>query len=275
MKFSEAKRKIRNLRPGEEEKHLEMLNLCFDPWGSIEKWKKMYVQPNFDVTKNVVIVEENGEWAGGGTAWFREALTKTSKKIKVYLAGDLYVHPHHRGKGIYSTAMRSLNDLAQKRGAAIGFAFPSIYRTPSIALPKYGFARVFHPTTRILVLNPEKFLQYLIHQAQEAYLPRKFEGLRLKLVVCFNLARRGHKVLRTFQVKKGKLCELASAVEDTKKFDLTINTDIDILLGISACFYLRQKALFPRLLLAFFRRRLRVRFSLNFLRSILGLYKID
>lgn len=264
------KRNIRNLRIGEEKKHFEMLNLCFDPWGSKEKWKRFYVQPDFDITKNVVVAEENGEWAGGGTAWFREAISEKNSKIKVYLAGDLYVHPKHRGKGIYSAAMRSLNDLAQKGGATLGFAFPSIYTTPSVALPKYGFVNIFYPTTRILVLNPEKFLQYLISQVQEAYLPRKFEGLKFRLIVSFSLPQRRCRLCRTFQVKSGRLNELTGAIEETK-VDLTIDTDIDMLLRISTCFYLRKKALFPMLFLAFLRRRLKLRFSMDFLRIVLGL----
>jgi len=66
-------RTVRNLKRGEEKKHFEMLNLCFKLWGSEEKWRRLYLQPGLDATKNVIVVEENKEWIGGATAWFREA----------------------------------------------------------------------------------------------------------------------------------------------------------------------------------------------------------
>ena len=264
-------RTVRNLRRGEEKKHFEMLNLCFKPWGSEEKWRRLYLQPSFGATKNVIIVEENKEWIGGATAWFREASLRENRKVKVYIAGDGYVHPNHRGKGVYSTFMRGLNKLARKKGASLGFGFVSVHGTPFIALPRYGFVDIFHPATKILILNPENFLQFIITQMQNVDFPKNFEGLRLKLLVSFVVPKGKHAISRTFHVKKGKLRELPSRVGDIKNIDLRVKTDINMLLKISSYFYLKKKTLFPILFIAFLRRRLAFRFSLNFLRMILRL----
>lgn len=263
--------RIRTLKRGEGTAHLNMLNLCYDPWGSEDEWRRRYVlHPDFDVTENVVIVEENGEWAGGGTAWFRKALLKNNKKTMVYGAGDLYVHPSQRGRGIYSTAMRSLNQLAQKKGAVLGFAFPSIYRIPAIALPKYGFVKIFHPMTHVFVLNPEKFFQFLVSRAKKAYFPEKFNGIKFKLTVSFNSPNGRHEVTETFMLDKGQISKL-KAVRDEKHMDLTVKTEVGALLRIVSAFYLGRRSLISSLLAALLKRRLKFRFSLKFLRSFLGL----
>ena len=262
---------VRTLRHGEETAHFNMLNLSFDPWGTEEEWRRRYVlHPDFDVSENVVIVEEDGEWAGGGTAWFREAYLKNHKTVRVYGAGDLYVHPNHRGKGVYSTAMRSLNQLAQKKGAALGFAYPAIYRVPSLALPKYGFITVFNPLTHVFVLNPEKFFQFLISRAKKAYFPEKFNRMNFRFSVLFNTSDNRREVSGVFRIEKGELNELTKT-QDNANIDLTVKAEVGTLLRIISAFYLGQRSLFSQVLLALIKRRLKLRFSLRFLRAFLGL----
>ncbi len=47
-----------------------------------EEWRKKYDQPGFDIEKNVLVVEEGEEWAGGGTAWFREAFLQNDRNSR-------------------------------------------------------------------------------------------------------------------------------------------------------------------------------------------------
>ncbi len=244
-----------------------MLNLAYNTWGDDAKWRKKYDQPGFDVRKNVVVVEENGEWAGGGTAWFREAILGNERKATVYTAGDLYVHPNHRGKGIYSSAMKALNKMAYDREAVLGFAFPSIYRLPSIALPKYGFVDVLYPKTRILILNPEKFLGYILSLIKEAYLPSKYNAMIISLTVKFDLPQGKRSITRIFRVENGALLDLAQA----DKIDLKVTMAVDLLLKISSRFYLGTISILPTLLNALLRRRLGVSFSLRFAKAVIGL----
>ncbi len=271
MENDESQRIVRTLREGEEEKHLEMLNIAFDGWGSEEEWRKKYVQPEFDPEESVLVVEERGKWAGGGTAWFRDAFLRSGRRIRVYMAGDLYVNPGFRGKGIYSTAMESLNKMASAKGAVLAFAFPSIYRLPSIALPKYGFADVEYPKTRLLVLNPEKFLRYILSNIKEAYLPSVFEGMTVKLTVNFDSTQGRRCVAKTLRIEKGTVSESS----ETTKIDLRVTMNAHILLRISSGFYLRKRLPFTLLILAILRRQLGVRFSAKFLRTFLGVLVRD
>lgn len=261
-------RVVRNLRSNERKRHLGMLNLCFGSWGDERKWERLYLEKGFDITKNVIVVEEDGQWMGGGTAWFREAFLKTNKKIKVYIAGDGYVHPNHRGKGVYSTFMRSLNELAQKQGAPLGFGFISIYGIPFKAAPKHGFANLFYPVTKILPLNPENFLSYLFDQLKELSLPVNFEGLKLKFIVLFRKHKRKCTVNKIFQIKNRKLCELLSHKDDVA-LDLILQTDIGTLLSIFTHFRRRKRAVIPVVIANFLLGRLRFRFSINFVKLLL------
>jgi GNAT superfamily N-acetyltransferase len=262
---------VRALKHGEETAHFNVLNLSFDPWGTEEEWKRRYLlHPDFDVSENVVIVEENGEWAGGGTAWFREALLRSNKTIRVYGAGDLYVHPDHRGKGVYSTAMRSLNQLAQKKGVTLGFAYPAIYRVPSLALPKYGFATILHPMTHVFVLNPEKFFNFLVSRAKKAYFPEKFNGMMFKLRVFFKTPDDTREITRLFRIEKGQLLELNGAQTEGRA-DLTVKAEVGTLMQTISAFYLRKRALISTVFPSLLKRRLGVRFSVRFLRAFLGL----
>jgi len=262
---------IRTLKHGEEAAHFDILNLSYERWGSEEEWRRRYVlHPDFDISENVVIVEEDGEWAGGGTAWFREAFLKNNKTIRVYGAGDLYVHPHHRGKGVYSTAMRNLNQLAQKKGAVLGFAYPAVYRVPSLALPKYGFVTVFHPMTHVFVLNPQKFFQFLVSRARKAYFPEKFNGLNFSLSVSFNTLDGRREATGVFRIEKGELNEF-NEEQGKASIDLTLKAEAGTLLRIISAFYLGKRSLFFQVLLALLRRCLKFRFSMKFLRALLGL----
>lgn len=262
-------RKVRTLRPGEEKKHLEILNLCYNPWGNKEKWKRRYREHNFNINENVIVVEEDGRWLGGGTAWFRRAFLKGDKKVKVYIAGDAYVHPNHRGKGVYSTFIRARNELAQKKGAALGFSFITMYETPFMALQKYGFVDLFYPTTKILALNIEKFLGYLIVRMKEIRIPKKFEGVTLNLTLLFHTIGVKRETSKLLIVKNGKICEPDESI-GTKSVDLMVKTDAETLLEISRYFYFKKRTLFLRVLTAFFVRRLKVGFSLKFLKRLLG-----
>lgn len=265
-----VERKIRYLREGEEKKHFETLNACYNPWGDEKEWRRRYTQyPGFDFTKNVVIHEEGADWAGGGTAWFREAFLSNDRRITVYEAGDLYVLPAFQGKGVYSAAMRSLNEMAQKRGAALGFGFPSIYGVAATALPKYGFTDLFYPSTRILLLKPEKFLDYFLSRLEEFVFPPKFDALKIKLIVSFD-EQRSSTATKMFLVEKRKLKKLDNTSE-VEEADLTIKTNLGLLIKASSLFYRHSRTLYPQLLWALLRRRLGLRFSSRFLKAFLGL----
>lgn len=258
------KRRFRNLRVGEEKKHFEMLNFCFNPWGSQEKWRSMYFQEEFDINKNVIVVEENGAWIGGCTMWFREVLLKGDKRVKVQLAGDGYALQGHTGKGVYATSVQNSRERAYKERAALALGFVTVYGGPFVSLLKLGYLDAFLPTTRILVLNPEKFLKYLIAQARYVHFPRKFEGITLRLLVSVNHLKGKFKASKTFQIMNREPCELPNTTD--KKADLQISTDVETLFKILRYQRSKRRKLYLFLVTAFLQGHIRFRVSLKFLR---------
>ena len=265
---------VRNLRSGEEKKHLEMLNLCYGFWGNEEKYKRLYFQEGFEATNNALIVEEAGKWIGGGTVWFLEAFLKEERKVKVCISGDAYVHPKYRGQGVYSTCVRARDRLAQEKGASLGISFTSIYNTPFFGLQKHGFINVFHPATKILVLHPQRYFDFLIKQLKDVEFPEKLEGKTVELTVFLKSFKGRHKVSEVFQVKNRKL-EKITASDLTRKFaqkvDLQISADLGTLEKTLRHFHLRKKSRFILLFVDIMRRRLKLRFSARMLKAILGL----
>ena len=262
--------KFRNLRRGEEKKHFEMLNFCFGPWGSEEKWRSKYLQEGFDATENVIVVEENGKWIGGCTSWFREAFIKGGKKVKVHISGDGYAHPNHTGKGVYSTSVQISSEQARNEGASLSLGFVSVYLGPIVALSKRGFPDIFHPETRILVLNPERFFRFITVQLQNVRFPRELEGIKLRLHIWVKHLKGKAIVHKLFQISNRKLNEIAHAPD--MKVDLEIATDVEMLLKIFRYFFLKKRSTLLILLFALLRSRFRLKLSARFAKRILGLW---
>jgi GNAT superfamily N-acetyltransferase len=261
--------RVRKLRQGEERKHLELLNTCFQPWGDENKWGRLYGQSNFDPYENVLVVEDSEEWAGAVSTWFREAILKQGLKLKVYVAGDGCVDPKHRGKGVYSVFMTSANDHAKKNGACLGFGFISIFEVPFVALPKYGFIDAFYPKTKVLALHPAEFLNYLEKQVKEVSFAEKFEGIKLRLVLSFRVEGRKMNVAKTYEVKNRVLSEAQGKTIASDHIDLSVRTDIGTLLDIFRQFHMKRRRVYASVFTAFLVGRLRFGFSRDFLKRMI------
>jgi len=262
-------RKVRNLRSGEEKKHLEMLNLCYEFWGNEERYKRFYSKE-----AHALIAEEEGDWIGGVTAWFLRAFLKQESEMNVFISGDVYVHPDHRGRGVYGTLRRNVDRLAQERGASLGLAFTSIYNIPFSALQKYGFIEVFQPKTRILVLDPGGYFDFLVGQLKNVVLPQNMEGITVELTASVKSVNGTYKVSRVFNVENRKLRKSNAsdvALNTGQRIDLRISADVETLAKTLQRFHLRERFRLLLLLADIIRGRVRLRFSARLLKVLLGL----
>ena len=215
----ESKRQVRLIKPEEMAKHLDMLNQAYAPWGSQAEWENKYTQPGFRPTENILVVEEDGKWVGGGTAWYRDA-TVNDRRVRVYMLGDSFTHPEHGGKGIFSTSTRGLNRLAKERGVALGVTFTSPRGLSYRALPKYGFYDIYRPRTKIKLLNPARLIPMLVHE--KIGILQKFEGKRIRLVTPAEVV--------LFEVKDSSL----KRVSEIPKADISIRSNFPTLFWIFA-----------------------------------------
>jgi len=263
-------RRTRTLQHGEEKKHFQTLNLCYAPWGDEDEWKRRYLEfPSFDIAKNVLIVEEKGEWAGGVTVWFREAVLSNGKKIKISLPGDGFVLPAFEGKGVFSTSMRAANEISRREGALLSFAFPAVYGHSALALSKYGFMNVLYPTAKVYILKPERFLDDFLSRTRRVVLNERFDDLKVKLMVPLNRNKK-RWIERALRIEKGEIKEMKRNPDDQIKYDLTVKADVELIINAASLFYRRKRRLYIILLGSLLRRRLGLRFSLKFLRVFLG-----
>lgn len=263
-------RRTRTLQHGEEKKHFQTLNMCYAPWGDEGEWKRRYLEfPGFDIAKNVLIVEEKSEWAGGVTVWFREAVLSNGKKIKVSLPGDGYVLPAFEGKGVFSTSMHAVNEMSRREGALLSFAFPAVYGHSALALSKYGYMNVLYPTAKVYILKPERFLDDFLSRTRRVVLNERFDGLKVKLIVPLDKNKK-EWVERVLHVEKGEFKELKINADDRTDFDLTIKADVELIINTASLFYRQKRRLYLILLGSLVRRRLGLRFSLKLLRALMG-----
>jgi GNAT superfamily N-acetyltransferase len=269
----EPQKEARTLRHDEKKKHLDMLNLCHRPWGSEAKYRRLYSQEGFDVTKNVVVIEENGKWLGGVTGWFRQVFAKGDRMVPAYCSGDGYTLPNHRGKGVSTLALRTLQRMAAERGVALGFGFISTFNIAyRIALPKMGFVDAFYPETKVIVLNPDKFFDYIVtERLKEIQLPRKFESMKIALTVSFVSQKQKIMIKRAYEVKNGSPEQIRVEAEPPKrqKMDLQIAADIETFARVFSYLYSGRK-FYLSLLKFLLLRKMRLRFSLKLLKAAKG-----
>lgn len=212
--------KIRYLREDEHAQHLAILNLVFNPWGSAVDWDNKYKQPGMDVTKNVMIVEEEGEWVGGLSFWIRDALLN-DKKAKVYVVGDAYCHPDHLGKGVNSAATKAYRKLLKAdQDAALSITFTSNQRAPFSAAQKHGYYPILRPTTKIKLLKPDRLISLV--DGRKLKILERFEG------TCVRIATEYGDFV--FVVKNGQFTRAA----ETTRADIIVRSRIESLFRVYA-----------------------------------------
>lgn len=212
--------KIRYLREDEHAQHLAILNLVFKPWGSEVNWENKYKQPGMDVTKNVMIVEEDSTWVGGLSFWVRDVLI-ADKRAKIYLVGDAYCHPDHLGKGVNSAATKAYRKLLKAdRDAALSITFTSNQRAPFSAAQRHGYSPILCPATKIKLLKPERLVNLL--DGRKLNILERFQGTSIRIVTeCGDIL---------FVVKDGQLTRVAQ----TARVDIVVRSSMESLFRIYA-----------------------------------------
>jgi len=252
--------KVRNLREEEQGQHLSILNLCFDPWGNEEAWERKYKQPGVNVTKNILVVEEDGKWIGGLSLWVRDILI-TGKRAKVYLGGDVYCHPDHVGKGVYSAATKAYRKMVvADRDAALSLTFVSKQELPFGALQRHGYCPILYPATKIKLLKPERLANLL--DGRELKMLERLQGANIRI------ATKSGDLL--FVVKDGHLRRVAQ----TERVDIVVRSDLQSLFRVYGRSMEGKRALVGSAMVMILTGRLSVRVAFRsiprLIRGILG-----
>jgi N-acetylglutamate synthase-like GNAT family acetyltransferase len=142
---------------GDEIEIVNLLNLCFENWGNVEKWRHRYLRYPTFTNEDVVIVEHDGQIVGHGGIHMRDFVFKNLCKVPAALLGDVAVHPRYRREGIYSRVIKP-RERARARGASLTFAWYSKNSITYKAGIKDGCIEVKQPFLYMKLLRPERIM---------------------------------------------------------------------------------------------------------------------
>lgn len=160
---------VRPYKPGDENKIVDFLNTCYGEWGTIQKWQFFYSgYPTFN-KDDVVILEVDDEIIGHGGTHFRDLIVG---KRRLYTAtlSDAAVHPHHRGRGLYTKLADIRLKNIKSKGACLAFAWHLKGSNAYKHNKKTGFIEVKQSPVYMKIIKPENVLKIglfdLLHKNQ-------------------------------------------------------------------------------------------------------------
>lgn len=149
---------VRYYKSGDEAKILDFLNLCYGEWGTIQKWQTRYTgHPTFN-KDNIVLIEVDNKIIGHGGIHLRDLLVRKSKLYTTSLT-DAAIHPHHRGKGLYTQLVDKRLKRAGSRGACLAFTWHLKGSNAYKHNKTINFIEVKQVPVYMKVIRPEKVIK--------------------------------------------------------------------------------------------------------------------
>ncbi|PAV31306.1 hypothetical protein CIL05_01245 [Virgibacillus profundi] len=115
---------IRQYKPGDEKKIMELFYKVFQQKRSIELWKWKFIDNPEKANPFILVYEDRGAILGHISLWVNNAFINGSIK-KVALRVDTMVDPDARGKGIYKKLNEHMLELAEKENITFLYGFPA------------------------------------------------------------------------------------------------------------------------------------------------------
>lgn len=125
----------------DEQALTQLLKTGFTLFKNEDYWVWKYkLNPNFD--SSLVIIAENGEKIVGCNHWLaRELKVSNQFRIKAALAGDLLVHPDHRGCGLAAELLRTMrsSQIVKEKGLVLTYMFAPLKLNNRLYEPVAGY----------------------------------------------------------------------------------------------------------------------------------------
>jgi ribosomal protein S18 acetylase RimI-like enzyme len=146
---------VRPYKPSDEDQIVNLLNLCFGEWGTLQKWQFLYPQyPTFD-EDNVFVMENEND----GGLHLRDLVIQRKLKICTASLSDAAIHPRYRGKGLYTKLVEMRLRAAKSNGACLAFSWHLRGAKAYNHNKKIGFIEIKQPPAYMKVIRPEKVLK--------------------------------------------------------------------------------------------------------------------
>jgi len=156
--------RFRCYKKGDEVKIVELLNLAFEDWGSVERWTTKYMlSPGFD--PNLIHLSEENERLVGCLHSLKRDVRIGRNILTGFLGSEGATLPNYRGRGVYYQLFLRLYKEEKKRNGIVhyGFMHPMLYKT--FYGGKLGEIALCQPQAFLKVLNPDKVAQPLVSVA--------------------------------------------------------------------------------------------------------------
>ena len=160
---------VRSYKPDDETKIVDFLNICYGEWGTIQKWQFLYSgYPTFN-KDDVVILEVDDEIIGHGGTHFRD-LVVGKRRLHTTTLSDAAIHPHYRGRGLYTKLVDMRLKRAKSKGACLALAWHLRGSNAYKHNKKTGFIEVNQSPVYMKIIRPKKVLKAglsdLLHKNQ-------------------------------------------------------------------------------------------------------------
>lgn len=150
---------VRSFKRGDEALIVDLLNLCFGKWGTLEKWRTSYLQyPNFE-NDHVVILERNNNIIGHGGLHFRGLMIPQGHEVSTVSLNDAAINPRYRGLGLYTELVDARLQTANSKGACLAFTWHLKGSNAYKHNKKIGFVEIKQTPAYIKIIKPEKMLK--------------------------------------------------------------------------------------------------------------------
>jgi len=178
---------VRPFKRGDEARIVNLLNLCFGEWGTVQKWHKLYLQyPDFE-KGDVFIIEKNDEIIGYEGLLFRDLVMQKDCELRTVSLRDAAIHPRYRRRGLHAGLLEMMLQAAKSRGADLIFSWYLRGSSLHAHSKAVGFVEVKQPAAYMKVMKPEKVLRSglldLLHKSQS--LSRALQDLDSELIFRF------------------------------------------------------------------------------------------
>ncbi len=136
------------------EQFLHLYKLSFNGEMNKEILKWRYLDNPYDDFLVVVAIDNNNKIIGNCAASPLE-IVENGVTYRAALAMNTMVHPDYRGKGVFVSLARKLNEIIEKKGYKLVFSFPNYLSNP-IYVKKLGRTVIYEVPTMVLDLKNYK-----------------------------------------------------------------------------------------------------------------------
>ena len=244
---------VRSFKRGDEARIVNLLNLCFGSWGTVQQWRKAYLQyPNFE-RDDVFIIEKKDKIIGYEGLQFRDLVLQPDCKIRTISLRDAAIHPRYRRRGLHAELLETMLQTAKSRGAGLVFSWYLRGTSLHTHSKDIGFIEVKQPPAYMKVIRPEKVLRSglldLLHKSQS--LSKKLQDLDDHLSFRFGKSE--------FSVTKLLGKDDDKSAKDQRKVEIIFGEDSLVMLAKFRNMNKRQRL--KCLISLFLLRRVKIRFS--------------